>query len=568
MVEFAGTRGFQDAWRNQRPCAVDSASELATFKPPRPTMHAQRISAAEKARLARVVRKAPEVMVRVGRASSKTRDGAVRPTTSGGEAIRFGNRLTYVTRHDKIEVETSDGGIIATAGDRHDLAREWIEDQADYRDAGMASQRTRLYRSIILSMPPGTDPVSMQDAARAFAQEAFAGHKWIMALHTDTAHPHVHLDVQTVRDDGHKLSPGKADIERYRDGFAGHLRTLGIEAEATPRHARGSPQRASNPELYRARDRQEHPEKYRWPGRGETPTTDVAMRERVAADPAGALADRPGDLAARDRRAGVVETYLAAADELRRGSTEDRVLANEVTAFVAGMPAYGPRLHLAAQMALEGGIDLSVRQIAGEAMQPAKQPAQAVGEPSEAQPGRPDIREPNAQLFAAVYAKPQEAAERWAALVDELGADHAFDRLRTVPETLGGFQGWRVLGIENVGRREAAERFGDLVTGLRAELDARPDQARSEPEAAVPAPVAMLPPPEDRAALQAELAALLAERDRLGELQREAARQMVENAPEDRQPLASQPDRAALEPESKLTLQVRRDRPKEPEIDR
>lgn len=99
MVEFAGTRGFQDAWRNQRPCAVDSASELATFKPPRSTMQGQRISAAEKAKLSRVVRKAPEVMVRVGRASSKTKAGAVRHHVwRRGDPVRQPADLRYPPR--------------------------------------------------------------------------------------------------------------------------------------------------------------------------------------------------------------------------------------------------------------------------------------------------------------------------------------------------------------------------------------------------------------------------------------------------------------------------------------
>lgn len=567
MPDFASTRGFQDAWRNTGAHVVSANADLTTFKPSRPPQ-SRRITMGDKAKLARVVRKAPEVMVRVGRASSRTKDGAVRPTTAKGEAIRFGNRMSYITRNDKIEVETSDGGIIATAQDRRDLAEEWITDQADYREAGIASERTRLYRSVILSMPPGTDPVSVQDAARAFAQQEFAGHKWIMALHTDTPHPHVHLDIQTVRDDGHKLSPGKDDIERYRDEFASQLRTLGIEAEATPRHARGTPQRAANPDLYHARNRQEHPEKYRWPGQAETPKVDVTTRARVEADPAGALQDRLGDLAAKDRRNGVIDTYLAAADELRKGTPEDRKLAAEVSAFVASMPPYMPRLHMAAHEAIQRDNDRPGRGVAPMAPEASPSaPARPVAAIS-SEPSPVGLGVSSEDLFAAVYAKPEQALAKWAELVTERGPDRAFDQLRTAPETLGALHGWHIVGIDSGARREASERFTDLVVGLRAGLDAataKPvldDAKNAEPPAAATG---------SAETLRAELAALLAERQHLAELQKDAMRRMAENAPDARSPAPpnpSQGDKTVPEKDLGPTPPARRDRPKEPDIDR
>ena len=60
-----------------------------------------------------------------------------------------------------------------------------------------------------------------------------------MARHEDTDHPHVHVAVRAVGHDGLRLAPGPADLQQWRERFARELRRLGVEAEATPRQARG-----------------------------------------------------------------------------------------------------------------------------------------------------------------------------------------------------------------------------------------------------------------------------------------------------------------------------------------
>jgi hypothetical protein len=93
--------------------------------------------------------------------------------------------------------------------------------------------------NIILSMPEGTPADAVKDAARAFAQETFEGHKWVMVLHTDTKSPHVHLAVRAERWDGRRLNPRKADLQRWRERFAARLQDRGINALATKARSRG-----------------------------------------------------------------------------------------------------------------------------------------------------------------------------------------------------------------------------------------------------------------------------------------------------------------------------------------
>src|SRR3546814_1171134 len=65
----------------------------------------------------------------------------------------------------------------------------------------------------------------------------------MLALHTDTDHPHVHLTVATEGADGTRFNPRKADLHHMRETFAHELRARGVAAEATPRRARGHVQK-------------------------------------------------------------------------------------------------------------------------------------------------------------------------------------------------------------------------------------------------------------------------------------------------------------------------------------
>jgi uncharacterized protein (UPF0335 family) len=60
-----------------------------------------------------------------------------------------------------------------------------------------------------------------------------------MVLHTDEPHPHVHMVLKAVSEQGERLHIRKATLREWRSGFAVHLRTLGVDANATQRAVRG-----------------------------------------------------------------------------------------------------------------------------------------------------------------------------------------------------------------------------------------------------------------------------------------------------------------------------------------
>ena len=180
-------------------------------------------------RLALTVRKAPEVMVKI---------------TSSSKGMRqIGRHLDYISRKGQIDVEDQDGAVVRGRDELKDLMDIWryggpeeIGDVSDRRDT----------LNIVFSMPAHTDEVSMKRAVRAFAKTEFDGHQYVFAYHTQAtdpdpnppAHPHVHLSVKVHGQDGRRLNPRKADLQRWREDFAAALRDHGIEANATSRLAR------------------------------------------------------------------------------------------------------------------------------------------------------------------------------------------------------------------------------------------------------------------------------------------------------------------------------------------
>src|SRR6185436_3681313 len=98
----------------------------------------------------------------------------------------------------------------------------------------------KLVHKILFSTPPGTPAEKVLSAVKDFAREEFgAKHRYAMVLHTDEPHPHVHLVVRAIGDDGRRLRIRKAMLRDWRRPFAQHLREREVAANATERAVRG-----------------------------------------------------------------------------------------------------------------------------------------------------------------------------------------------------------------------------------------------------------------------------------------------------------------------------------------
>lgn len=317
MSDFRTIAGFEDVWRP--PVRPRMRRPKTVLQPG----HGDDV----RARLRRIAARTPEVMVKV---TGRTRDPA-----------HLAAHLSYITRNGQLAAEGRDGLSIEGREEILDVARAWAA------EAMLDSRRrvnTPMSVAIILSMPAGTDAIRLRDAARAFACEVFEDRfEYVLALHTDTAHPHVHLTVNALGSDGERLNPRKADLELWRQAFARCLRERGVAAEATPRRARGVTRKGERGAMRRLRERHQS-------GQGGVGRVAAAKVRDSAQWAFGQRADA-GDWDRRiaERQAKVRRSYLAQAKLLQTSErTDDRELGRSVEAFVRSMaPPDTERLALA-----------------------------------------------------------------------------------------------------------------------------------------------------------------------------------------------------------------------------
>lgn len=190
------------------------------------------------------VNRAPEVMVKV--------------LSQGSSDLKaVGRHFDYIGRQGDLALESDDEFPL------HEWAgKDFIEDWGLDIDelcpnanltALPARKPMKLVHKLVFSMPAGTPPQKVLSAVRDFAREEFHGrHRYTMVLHTDEPHPHVHLVLRAVSEEGVRLNIKKATLRHWRSQFARHLRGLGVAANATERAARGESRKSMKDGIYRA----------------------------------------------------------------------------------------------------------------------------------------------------------------------------------------------------------------------------------------------------------------------------------------------------------------------------
>jgi hypothetical protein len=209
-----------------------------------------RLSPAEVQQIARTVGRTPEVMVKV--------------LSGGGQDLGAVRRhLDYLGRAGELDLETDDGERLRGKGIEKTLLEDWDLDlDCDRRQADLSAangrQPPKLVHKLMFSMPPGTPPDQLQAAVRNLVREEFAlKHRYVMVLHTDEPHPHVHMVVKAVSEQGVRLNVRKATLREWRREFARHLREQGVAANATERVVRGETRTPKKDGIYRAMRRGE-----------------------------------------------------------------------------------------------------------------------------------------------------------------------------------------------------------------------------------------------------------------------------------------------------------------------
>jgi tryptophan 2,3-dioxygenase len=269
---------------------------------------------ANKSRLLRTINKAPEVLVKI---------------SGGGKDMgSIKAHLDYISRNGEVELEDEQGRINLGKEDVRLIRDDWKGSGIPYENG----HRKEAF-NIVLSMPPNTDRAAVKNAAREFAKHLFEGHQYAFAAHDDEKHPHVHLVVKAVNREGIRLNPRKADLQHWRETFAEKLQDFGIEANATPRQARGVVRRPDKQAL-------RHIQKDFKAGKRDKPARVAVAQAKAVLDEVNNTAQHQNPAQANivARRQKTLAAYKNVVAVLAKGDQQDRELAVKTLDFVQKMP--------------------------------------------------------------------------------------------------------------------------------------------------------------------------------------------------------------------------------------
>ena len=259
---------------------------------------------------------APEEIQLLSLTARRTPEVMVKVLTRGGRDLKaVGRHLSYLSRDGELEIETDDGRRLSGQGVERELLEDWDLDLEEVRRtrelrSRPGSGRPKLVHKVVFSMPAGTPPDGLVHGVQAFARETFgAQHRYAMVLHTDEPHPHVHMVIKAVSEEGVRLNIRKATLREWRREFARHLRAQGISANATDKAVRGTRQPKLSDGMYRAMQR------------------DASRRIQEHVGSLGTAQNNASEASSRESlihtRAEVERGWLAAAEILERQGQRD-----------------------------------------------------------------------------------------------------------------------------------------------------------------------------------------------------------------------------------------------------
>lgn len=230
------------------------------------------------------------------RAARGTPQAVVKITSFARGRDQCCRHWSYISRKGRLELETESGEILVDRNAHQSVLDAWAL-RFDNRKNG----RDQVH--IVVSAPKGVNAQAVREAARVFAQEAFAGQRYVFVLHEDKNHPHVHFAV-ALRGVDKKLNPRLNDLHRWRELWAQKARAHGIELACSPRGARGVGRRRPASAVYHMQQRRTIPR-----------IVKLAAQDAVAG-----AGDTAWEHYVRERNRVEREAYRQAAAQLRKSA--------------------------------------------------------------------------------------------------------------------------------------------------------------------------------------------------------------------------------------------------------
>jgi len=151
----------------------------------------------------------PAQIKQIARTVVRTTEVMVKVLPAGANSVAaVRQHLAYVGRKGDVELLTDDGQRLQDCDAAADLIEDWDLDLAECQLGlgGLQGRRApKLVHKLVFSMPAGTPADKVLLATQGFCREQLAlKHRYALALHTDEPHPHVHVIIKAISEQGER----------------------------------------------------------------------------------------------------------------------------------------------------------------------------------------------------------------------------------------------------------------------------------------------------------------------------------------------------------------------------
>ncbi|HHW7568676.1 TPA: MobP1 family relaxase [Mannheimia haemolytica] len=146
------------------------------------------------------------------------------------------NHLDYISRNGDIPIEDEQGLVYFGKEDIRNLRDNFRDNGVKIKKKGELKREVSQTINMVFSMRSHKDvsPKKLKKSVHATLKKLYPDHMYSLAYHGDTDNPHCHVVLKVADGLNNRLNLNLYDLQQMRNKFAHYLRSLSVEAKATP----------------------------------------------------------------------------------------------------------------------------------------------------------------------------------------------------------------------------------------------------------------------------------------------------------------------------------------------
>lgn len=146
------------------------------------------------------------------------------------------NHLDYISRNGEIPLEDEQGLTYFGKEEIRNLRDNFRDNGVKIKRKGELKREVSQTINIVFSMRSHKDvsEEKLKKSVHATLKKLYPDHMYSLAYHGDTDNPHCHVVLKVADELNNRLNLNLYDLQQMRNKFAHYLRSLSIEAKATP----------------------------------------------------------------------------------------------------------------------------------------------------------------------------------------------------------------------------------------------------------------------------------------------------------------------------------------------